>query len=506
MIPYLAIIIWPVVTAVIFAFSRPQVAIIVSILLGYLLLPPFFGINFPLLPTFDKTSIPVLSALLFASITISRMPPDEVRPGWLPRGAVARVLLLLLFVGPFLTAATNGDVIVRGSRVSPSVNLYDAFSLLLVMLVTLVPFVLARKFLATAQSHRLILVSLAVIGVAYSLLALFEVRMSPQLNRWVYGYFPHSWVQHIRGDGFRPLVFMTHALVLAIFMAMAFLAALGAIRSIRNDSRALWILSAIWLLATLFLIKSLGPLMVAVALAPVVLLLGRRAQIMTVAVLAGMILTYPMLRGTNLAPVQTVLTVAEKIDPDRARSFRFRVDNEEILLARAQERPLFGWGGFARSRVYDEFGRDLTITDGYWVIVIGQGGWVRYVGEFGLLLLPVIFLAFRFRRYDVGPETAAITVVLVANGIDLIPNAGIQPLTWLLAGALWGRQELGHVTSEDRPTQMPQGDTSPLGHGLRAGGKPTSGRAAGGLYARRASETHDRPGHAYTRFGGSKGT
>ena len=94
----------------------------------------------------------------------------------------------------------------------------------------LLPLILARKFLARPTEHRTFLIVLCTSGLLYSLLALYEVRMSPQLNNMVYGFFPHSWRQHIRGNGFRPLVFLEHGLFLGIFLSTTVLAAFGLAR------------------------------------------------------------------------------------------------------------------------------------------------------------------------------------------------------------------------------------------------------------------------------------
>lgn len=49
---------------------------------------------------------------------------------------------------------------------------------------------------------------------------LYEVRLSPQLHRIFYGYFPHSFAQQVRGGGFRPVVFLQHGLWVAFFAMM----------------------------------------------------------------------------------------------------------------------------------------------------------------------------------------------------------------------------------------------------------------------------------------------
>jgi len=79
------------------------------------------------------------------------------------------------------------------------------------------------------------------------------------------------------------------------------------------------------------------------------------------------------------------------MDEDRAQSLKYRLDNEQALLSRASERFLFGWDVFGRNRIYDEQTvRDMNVTDGQWIITIGQFGLVGFLLQFGLLALPVI--------------------------------------------------------------------------------------------------------------------
>jgi hypothetical protein len=152
-----------------------------------------------------------------------------------------------------------------------------------------------------------------------------------------------------------------------------------------------------------------------------------------------------------------MVSLAEEISEQRARSLEFRFDNEDLLLERANERPVFGWGPFGRNRVYDELGRDQSVVDGAWIVAIGQGGWIGYIGRFGLLTLPIILLALRRRSYGIEIATAVLCLVLVANVIDMIPNGTQSPITWLIVGALLGRLELGHQSNSvaDRAAPSP---------------------------------------------------
>jgi hypothetical protein len=164
-------------------------------------------------------------------------------------------------------------------------------------------------------------------------------------------------------------------------------------------------------------------------------------QMLIASGLIVVVLAYPMMRGAGLIPVERALSMAEQIDPARAQSLGFRLRNEDLLLDKAQQRPLFGWGNWGRNQVYNEEGQDISVTDGAWIILIGSNGWIGYLTRFGLLCVPIILLTL---RRNLGPgdrATTAIAMMLTVNMLDLIPNATTTPITWLLAGALIGRLE-----------------------------------------------------------------
>lgn len=491
MTPYLALFAWPIITAILFAFLRLQVAVVTSVVAGFLLLPPSFGIDFPLLPRIDKALVPSVAAMVMAVIANARQrePEPGVLPGWLPRSRIVLVLLALLVIGAFMTPITNQERVFVGPRILPAMGIYDAFSLALSAIVLILPLLLARKYLGSPEAHRTLLNLLVLAGVLYSCLALYEVRMSPQLNRMVYGYFPHSFLQHIRWGGFRPVVFLEHGLWLGIFLAMTVLAAAGAARAADYGRRAKFAFAAIWLFVTLFFAKTFGALIIVIFLLPFVLLLGPRKQILVAAAFSLAVLTYPMLRNANLIPIDTIASIAAIESEQRVGSFTYRLENEDILLERAQEKPLFGWGGWGRDRVYDrESGRDVSTTDGFWVITFGQGGWVRYVAVFGLLTSGVLVLALRRKTYEIGLATSALALILVANLLDLIPNSALSPVTWLIAGALIGRLEYVRSMS-DAPSRPSHEEVrrGPVYTRHPPKGGMSAGMGAEVLYSRRPS-------------------
>ena len=463
-----AFLAFPLVAVVLFRLLRLPVAIATTAVAGYLPLPTQGGWDFPGIQAIDKNSMPAIMALVLA-IVHGRNAPG-VRPGWLPGSPLILSLIALLIVGRVGTFLTNGDPQVFGPTVLPPLTAYDTLSRIQVVLYMLVPFVLARKFLATPEAHRDLLVVIAVAGLCYSLPALYEVRMSPQLNNMIYGYFPHDWIQHIRRDGFRPVVFLNHGLMLGIFFACTVLAAASLSRVGESRQRTLWIAALVWLVITLYLAKSLGAFATALMLLPVILLTPPRMQVLVAGIIGVLIVTYPLLRGAGWVPIDMIMNWAQSISEDRAGSLSVRLYNEENLLARANERPIFGWGAWGRSFIFDESGRATSITDGYWAIVIGIGGWVQYFGEFGMLCFAPLVLALRRKSYDISPATAGLSLVLAVNLIDLIPNSGISVVTWLMAGALAGRLELSRASDPaaeaTRSAEVAPSQVQPVGLAL----------------------------------------
>ena len=443
--PLVAIFASPLAVLLLFRLFPPRAALVWTLLLGYLFLPTKVGFNLPMLPRLDKDTVPALAALaclIYLGPRLSQDPAGAPQPGWVPRDRLIRIFILALLAGTFLTVLTNRDALVYGSTRLPGLKPYDGLSSILSTLMMLLPMLLARKYLASVASQKLILFGLCIAGLIYTLPIIYELVMSPQLNRIVYGFFPHAWNQHIRDGGYRPLVFLHHGLWLGIFMCVSVLAAGGYARITEDGpAKTYYFAATFWLLIILIACKSLGAIGITLLFLPLVLLAHMRLQLLIAAVIAGTILLYPALRGAGVIPVDRAVQIAASIDPIRSRSLNYRFTNENILLKKANNRPLFGWGGWGRSRVFDRDGQDISTTDGLWVIIVGERGWIGYLARFGLLCAPILILAFRRREEGLSPTTAVLALVLTGNLIDLIPNAGLTPVTWLLAGSLIGQLE-----------------------------------------------------------------
>jgi hypothetical protein len=449
---YAALFLWPVVSLLLFVNRPVGIALIWTILGGYLLLPVGASIKFAMIPAFDKNSIPSLAALVGCFLTARRPVSRPTHFG------VAELFVAALLIGPFITSEFNGDAIQVGPDVViPGVGHYDAVSAGIGELIMLLPFLLGRRFLRTSEDNADIFRILTVAGLAYSLPMLFEVRMSPQLHTWIYGYFPHSFGQQMRDGGFRPVVFLGHGLLVAFFGMTTILASAALWRTETRVLRLPVAAPTAWLSGTLLLCKSLGSFVYAAVLVPVILFLKPRSQIRLAILLASLALTYPMLRTLDLVPTKFLLEAAGSVSAEREASLEERFNQEKMLLDRTLERPWFGWGRFGRGRVYDGEGRDITLADGHWIITMSTFGLFGFLAEFGLMSFCVFRAAWALRYATTAHERtclATLAIIVAIGLVDLLPNASISPWSWLLAGALFGRTEALCNTSVRRSSRV----------------------------------------------------
>lgn len=425
--------IWPVVTVMLFILLPAHRALICAVLGAYLILPVGTSFEIPMVPSLDKTVVSNLSVLVCCMLL--------VREKWL--GALKDPLIVGLaatfILSPFFTAVFNPEPLVYADRYIPGLTMYDALAQGAVNAITLVPFIAAYGLINSDARRSQMITILVTAALAYSLLMLIEVRLSPQLHRMVYGFFPHSFGQQMRAGGFRPVVFLGHGLLVAIFCAMAATAAVARWREARGGRRTRAGGIVLYFGILLVLCKSAGAIILAAVFVPVVAFLRAKRVAAIGAVVCITMLTYPAIRSAGLIPTATISELAGSFSSDRQGSLGVRLTNEDQLLRRAAERPIFGWGSWGRNRIYSsEDGEDLSITDGTWIITLGMWGWTGYFAAFGLLCLGGIRPLWRKNKLNrISPASATLCALLAINLLDSIPNSSVRPITWLLSGAIF---------------------------------------------------------------------
>lgn len=418
---------------VLFFLLPLEAAAIWSLLGGYLLLPSGLVVDAHVLPPLDKFSVPALATFLLCWMKGPRSPPS--RPSWLVYLFASAYVL-----SPIFTSFENSYELHIGDRSIPGFYPLDGLKMVGHNLVDLMPFFVGRRFLSSDHGRAQLLKALPVAALFYSLPMLFELRMSPMLQRLTYGVTP-VFAHLFRAGGYRPVVFLSTGLELALFTSLAFIAALAA-------TRAKWRLfimpagaAATFLAGMLLLCKTLGAILYGVVGAALVIFTGPRTWVKVSCAVTLIICAYPLLRTYDIIPVRRVVAAADTVSAQRAGSFQFRVENEDKLLSKANQKPLAGWGTWGRNRVFDqESGEDLSITDGAWILRFGMYGWLGYLALFGLFATSAFNALSEVKGRVTSPNIVlgGLTLILAINLVDLIPNANLLPLTYLLAGSIAG--------------------------------------------------------------------
>jgi len=416
-----------------------------------MILPVLTQIDFPLIPPLGKHSMPILSVIIGCWFIKGKPINYFKHKGWLG------ILSFSIIVLPFVTTELNTDGVIVGGHFLPALTHHDAFSVVINKILFITPFFVGLQFYKSYHDQLLMFKVLVIAGLCYSIPILYEIRMSPQLHSIFYGYFPHSWVQQKREGGFRAVVFMGHGLLVAFFITcvLAAASALGKVgEKLQNYSS---VKISYFLLVILVLCKSMASLMYGLFIFIMIKKMSYKMQFRAAILLACLAVFYPTLSIVKLFPHEKISELAGTyMGPERAESLEYRFKNEKLLLEHGKERFFFGWGGWGRNRVYDEeTGRDLTVTDGRWIITFGMYGWLGFMAEFLLMALS-IFRAKKSAQLikDNQQKTllAAHALLVGIIMIDQLPNASLAPWLWLIVGALLGRSEMIIATSKQKKT------------------------------------------------------
>lgn len=396
-------------------------AVIVSLITGWLFLP-IAQFSVPGLPDFNKVSV-ISVAVVVASLLLDSKMLLSWRPRWYD------VPMLVWCFSPMLSSIVNG--------LGPYDGLARVFSQ---MVMWGIPYWIGRVYFADIEGLRELAIGIVVGGLVYVPLCLFEIRMSPVLHSSLYGFHQHQFAQSKRFGGFRPVVFMQHGLAVGMWMTAATLICFW--MYFTNDVKRLLKAPMLWLFLVLFgtavMVKStgaLGLLIVSMGCLFVTRLLKTRVVfVLMMMVPVGYIAT----RGTGMWDGMEMVEFANAtVGADRAQSIDFRLHYEDILAERAMEQPILGWGGWGRNRPE---GQADAVTDGLWIIALGQFGLVGLAGLYGSQLVGPLMLVVKARgqawRASIMAAPMALAILLTISCIDYLLNAMINPLFTVASGAL----------------------------------------------------------------------
>ncbi len=420
MIVDVALLGWLPVTLALFSFVNPRRAVLFSAV-GAILVLPSAGMELPGLPgVWDRYSAFALSSLIGIAIF------DSARLFSL-RPRAFDLFALVLVLSPLPTALANGlGAYEGGSNVYRHIVLYG------------LPYFYGRVYITTGPAMRELALAIVIGAILYAPLSLFEIRMSPQLHNWVYGFHTIRFVMFRRFGGFRPIVFMDSPLMLGMWMAAGAILTVWLAARLKNQRVAGVPLT--WLLPLPVAALLLGKTMAAISI--FVMATGVlwsavyfRTRIVLILLVVGF-MSYPALRTTQVLNRDTVIAVVKPIfPPTRVASLDYRLVNEDRFILKALEQPVFGWGGRGRNRTDDS-----GAIDGLWIITLGKQGITGLVSLMGLFLVPVWLLARRLpaRRWGhpIAAPVAGVGAVIAVYWIDCLSNAFVNPVYLMAMGGL----------------------------------------------------------------------
>lgn len=443
-----ALLAWVPAVILLFIALPPRQAVIAAFLGGWMFLP-LITIQFQGMPDLSKVSV-TTSTILLAVIVFDGQRLSSFRPRWFD------LPMLVWIIVPFIASVVNG----RG--------MYDGGSRMLsAILFWGIPYLIGRTYFTDLIAIRELAIGLFIAGLVYMPLCLWEIRMSPQLHRHLYGFAASG---HLRGGGlglpgFRPTVFVGHGLQLSMFMLTCTLAGFWLWKT--KAVRELWgipaavLVGGLW--ATVILCKVLGPILI---LHMGIVALSSTKWLRTSAIVLMLIaapVVYMVTRTTGVFTGETLTGFARVIDEERADSLQFRLDAEGNILANAMGKPVFGYGSDPdwRARLSDDPNAKAVITDGMWIIAFGQAGLVGLIALTLVLLIPPLMIWQRmpvaFWEHPAFAPVIGLAVLMVLFMIDSLFNATLNMVSLLIAGAVGSMVPLmrpGGAAAEDRPAEL----------------------------------------------------
>jgi hypothetical protein len=420
----LALVAWVPCVLVFFQCMRSSRAAIAAFLLGWMFLP-CHAVEFSGFIDITKGNVAGIGALL-ALLLMRRDCLRTFKPSWIDLPIAAHWLISVA------SLALNGF--------SPYAAMAGALN---TFLTWTLPYLCGRLFLRDVGAMRELAIGLIIAGLIYMPLCWIELRMSPQLNVWVYGYRQHSFAQTIRFGGYRPTIFMIHGLVVGLFMAMSSVCCV----SLYLNRSWSWLqtthgkLAMFALLATTVLCKSSGAI-VLMFLGIAVLLMAKRSGMRLPLIglfLAGPI--YVFLRISNTISGESFINLIDGFNEERARSLSYRIRMETMMMDKAWLKPALGWGSQeGQFLVFDERGQQVSVPDSWWIIQFAANGMLGLAAFLSAILLPGIILVCKWPM-KVWRRTAASSVFVIVLcslmwALDSVFNAASAPALLLILGGL----------------------------------------------------------------------
>ncbi|HET6323207.1 MAG TPA: hypothetical protein VFG04_00800, partial [Planctomycetaceae bacterium] len=159
---------WVPCVLLLFMWLPPRRAVITAFMAGWLFLPAA-TFDLPGLPDYSKMAA-TCAGILLAALVFDTDTLLSIRPRWfdLP-------ILVWCFM-PFVTNEVEG------------IDMYDSLSWSVNRMITWgMPYFIGRVYFTDAEALKELAVGMVIGGLIYIPICWFEIRMSPQVSRFLYG-------------------------------------------------------------------------------------------------------------------------------------------------------------------------------------------------------------------------------------------------------------------------------------------------------------------------------
>jgi hypothetical protein len=298
-----------------------------------------------------------------------------------------------------------------------------------------VPYLLGRSVFRDGVSQQRFAVCLIIAAACYVPLTIYEIVNGPKLTALVTGreLLSQQWGA-VRGETYKPSVFLGSGFVLTMFYGMAVLTALGVAwdggRFLRHEaphpsplpetgrgnkdgrkylseagqgnkkSQCAWMyMAAIVLAVVVVACKSLGSI-VLLGVGLVVMVAcrwtGMRIWLIPLALIAPM---YIGLRISGILSTDKMELVAKQfVSAQRAGSLLYRLRAEDIVFQQMQGYWLLGWGDWGRWQQ----GVKVLALDGFWLYALTRTGLASVVAWLAMMTIPILVFACSRTRLKAG--------------------------------------------------------------------------------------------------------
>lgn len=426
------IFIWAV--SVFFFLGKPliHVAILVSMISGWLFLPPITleVIGFPGYTKISGIHLTILIAILISDFRIFK----NLKFSWFDLPTIIWCLC------PFLSSISN------------HLGIYDGLSMAFSQTVIWgIPYLIGRLYFSSLLRLKDLAIAIFIGGLIYVPFCWLEIIIGPKLLNIVYGVAIDEsklFANSFRFNGWRPTIFMQHGLMVGLWMMAASLCGiwLWQTKTLSKLGKIpiKWLLMC--LLVTFILVKSTGTYFLFI-LGLSILLIGNKFNTTVPGMILIILIISYLTAGINgmIASGFVQESLTNFVGENRAQSVSYRIYNEQIIVIRTRQKPILGWGGWGRAFDTQNIYGHPVVPDSLWILAYGNHGLVGLISLTSSFLIPVFYFNIS-KSYPpcmwAKPKIssyAVLAVIIFLYFIDCLLNAMINPIYSLIIGGLYGQ-------------------------------------------------------------------